>query len=296
MTGRRSSRWIGVLVLGVALIATLAAPVGWEVSLGDGASRADLPEPPAVGSCLVVVIGVSTVPCADLHEAEVVTAWRADASVVDDVARFSGYLERPFAGLDRSMGGVTEEVVNGCWGAVMTAVRPEYDARDEPARWLPVPPAVQAALIAAPPGQGSGRWRWLSCVAVSAFEQPWSGLLNGPVGRPTVRPAVLAATCGTDVSLTLVRCDRQHRSEVLGWPADGTAVETADLAGTCFELAQQLIGADDPTFAGRVAVTVLTDAPFLHTSALPACTAEVIGDELLVGSLVGLGDAALPLE
>lgn len=292
--GGSDSRWAGVFVLELAVVMMLAVSWFSAEPLGKRASRAPLPEPPTVGSCLRVGTTVDRVPCGGDHDAEVVASWRADDPLVLAVSTFSGYLQRQFEGPDRSMGGLPDEIVEKCWSAAAGYVRPAATASQED--WLPVSPTVQPAIIAAPADEGTGRWRWLSCVAVAIDDRSWSGSLRWQSDQPTLRPAALAASCGNDDTGPQIRCDRKHRWEVLGWPGRATGSTSDQLVDSCLLLAAQLTGRSDPTFGGQIDIRVITQLPVPRTSALPICVATVRGERDLVGSLIGIGGAGLPLQ
>lgn len=285
-----------MIVLAIAVVIGVCVPVLLAPPLGTAATRAALPQPPAVGSCLSLsedaTPDAGVVDCADEHGAEVVAAWRADDPLVERLSRFSGYLDRPSAGPDRAMGGVTDDLVAGCWRAAQEYITPPGDATP----WLPVPPRVVPALLLAPADGTPGRWRWLSCVVVAGEDASWSGSLSWRPSAPVPRPPALASNCRPDGSSALARCDLPHRTEVLGWPDRSWVGSSDDRAASCVELAATMTGRSDPTFGGRIRVDVVTRQPVPYQGALPLCVAGLVGDGALVGSLIGLGDRALPVQ
>ena len=288
------SRPAGLVLLLVA--AVLAVTVPWALGgpIGESATRAPLPEPPAVGACLAVPVtgGLPVAsPCERPHAAEVAASWRSDDPLVAQVSTFSGYLERATGRPDRAMGGMTEALVAACWSAAQRYITPPRQS----AAWFAVPPRVSPALIAAPPGQYHGRWRWLACVVVTADDTSWRGSLNWQGGAPAPRPAEVSMNCQPDGSTGFARCDGPHRTEVLGWPDYAWVGSDDDRAADCRRLASSVTGRTDPTFGGRLRIEVVDRLPVPYRGALPLCVAALRGDGALIGSLIGIGDGDLPL-
>jgi hypothetical protein len=305
---RSRSTLLGVIVLAVATALTVAVPHLLSAPPGR-ALRAALPPPPAVGTCLAslspdgpessngtgstrnstAAASSGIVDCETRHDVEVVAAWQADDPLVASLSRFSGYLSRPAAGPDRTMGGVTDALVDACWHAVQAYVGPPQLA----AQWYPAQPRVVPALLPAPADEGWGRRRWLACVVVAGDGAAWNGTLRWQRSAPRPRPAGLAVTCSPAASTGVRGCDRPHRTEVLGWP-DHARPTDADAAASCADHAELMTGRPDPTFGGRIRIR-LQEQPAGLVNAPPLCVAELVGDGELIGSLVGIGDAALPL-
>lgn len=303
------STLLGVVVLAVAVGLAVTVPQLLAAPLGR-ATRAPLPSPPVVGSCLASANPNSTdspnstgmpesfdgtalltaVACETPHQAEVVATWQADDPLVASLWRFSGYLNRHATGLDRTMGGVTDALVDACWHAVQAYVGPSQLA----AQWYPVQPRVVPALLPAPVGEGSGRWRWLACVVAAGDGGTWEGTLRWQQAQPHPRPATLAVTCSSAETTGVQRCDRPHRTEVLGWPDHSRPTTADDAAASCAAHAVLMTGRADPTYGGRIRIG-LQEQPAEPVDALPLCVAELVGQGQLIGSLVGIGDAALPV-
>ncbi len=289
-----ASRPVGLVLLVVAVVLAVVVPWALDGPLGDSASRAPLPEPPAVGTCLAVPFtgGLpSATSCDRPHAAEVAASWRADDPLVAQVSWFSGYLDRATGQPDTGMGGMTEALVTACWSASQRYITPPRQS----AAWFAVPPRVAPALMVAPPGQGFGRWRWIACVVVTADDTSWRGSLNWRDPTPTPRPAEVSMNCRPDGSTGFARCDDRHRSEVLGWPDYAWIGSDEERAADCESLAVAVTGRADPTFGGRLRIEVVDRLPVPYRGALPLCVAALVGDGALVGSLIGIGDGALPL-
>ena len=288
------SRPAGLVLLLIAAVLAVSVPWALAGPIGESASRAPLPEPPTVGTRLAVPrtggLPVAT-SCDRPHAAEVAASWRSDDPLIGQVSTFSGYLERATGRPDRAMGGMTEALVAACWSASQRYIT----APRQSAAWFAVPPRVAPALMAAPPGQYHGRWRWLACVVVTPDDTSWRGSLGWQDQAPAPRPAEVSMNCQPDGSTGFARCDGRHRTEVLGWPDYAWVGSDEDRAADCRRLATSVTGRADPTFGGRVRIEVIDRLPVPYRGALPLCVAALVGVGALVGSLVGIGDGALPV-
>ncbi len=312
-TGTPPRRWSGSLLLIVAVLLVVTSSAVLDGGVRGSAAPVPLPAPPPVGSCLTLTATSATeVPCTRPHDGEVLLTWPA-GRLPDGVTDFSAVAAYPFGA-----GGQVKTA--GCSVAQQEWVHP--DDLPGAAFWNPTNPVVDSQLITAPPGDRTPREGWIACILVAPDRQPIAGSLRG-VGADAAPPSRLGSclqTASNAWGAVTLTCDRPHRVEILasfrirsvfdessrftGMPDDAT------LDAACRALAAAVTGSDDPTFGGRLRVraTSLFPASIREINAmdpagnpvrtyipLPQCAVDLVGDGLLTGTVVGLGDRPLPV-
>ena len=280
---RAAAGALALLVAGVLVIVVRAVA---QPGLAGTATTAPLPGPPAVGACLRIDDGPpAVVDCAAPHDLEVTAGVTADATPPSRSqcdARSADYL-------------------------------PPITVDD----WL-VPVAVETTVVPAPPGERVGGRGWQVCTVRPENHDRWSGTVRG-MTLATFRSDVFG-NCVDSTRGPRVPCGSPHDGELLGTAAvaytgldlDGTyfGVDSsaatlpddvrADLQARCGELAARMTAAADPTYGGlltaavRVRTVAPTDVPG-GVQVYLACLATPPPGRPLSGSVVGLGDAPLPL-
>lgn len=279
---RRAS---GILLLLLAVVAALVMPQLLRPGTVGRPAAAPLPAPPAIGTC-VDLVGSSHVvlACNQPHDAEVFAAWSADDP------------ERPRG---RANPRCDQELTR-----LLSPRLPSYSG------WYLTVVNASAQLIRAPADQRVGRRGWSACLLRPAGLHRYSGVLAGDVDQ---RPGEFGECLRAD-AVIVVNCTDQHATERLavavGYSDFGTSEPLqagelpADLILTlqrqCVQIARDLTRNTDPTFGGRVAVQVVGagvtrmgehDGNYRQYGA--SCV--IRSAQPLVDSVVGIGDAALPL-
>ncbi|GAA2008937.1 hypothetical protein J2S58_002079 [Nakamurella flavida] len=287
-------RLSGAILL-VAALVTLAVSAGARSTVSGEAFAVPVPPPPAVGACFPTAfppelatdpaasggrpgVRLRTGPgaCTGSWYGEVVEVYDETAAGAEDayVDCFGAALR--YVGLPEATGGV----------AWQPFFRPTIE--------LVLPTRRQAAA-----GQD-----WTACAIGTdpyGAGAPWTTTVAGGWPRNPVFSA--AARCTDDyapASYTGVDCSRPHRTEVLAetW----TQVESPDeLDASCRDFATAAALLSDPTAGGRLTVSAVRDeAPAAGRVGPPtraACLATPTDPAaVLTASLLGLGDADLPLR
>ncbi len=307
----------------VAVVVAVVGPRLLSPGIRGGASAAPLPLPPAVGSCLNGSANeVLVVPCAEPHVAEVVTAWRAGERKVDLPA--VSVLAEPL-NLNREVPRRDQE----CLPVVRAYVGVDQQTTVE--SWYVPSPSPMARYLVAPADQGIGDQRWSACVATTqhgdavsgsmralahTFDHSWPAAFTrcvalgerSPGDSPTVtcdNPHRVEILATSTADTTTIRADRGSADETTG--DEKTAGEKA--LASCGRLAATVMGTTDPTRGGRLAVTVQpasgTTYVFADVSgaaeigtrvvSVGGCGVELVGSGRLVGTVIGLREAPLPL-
>ncbi len=296
------------LLAAVLLAAVVVAPLIGPDAAGF-ATTAALPTPPTPGSCLVSSPdGLREVPCGDPHTAEVTAAWPA---------------------WDPSVAGVDVSVVRShCWTLGQRYLAEFGLNRETPTDapqpqgpdWSPVPLTIRTDLLWGPTRR-TDPIGWQACVVVpqaaggpnTAVGQ-YDGRIVELISMSRRAPALRSCYSGRGSVLPTVPCVRPHRGEVLAAatapltaaaPKGGTPGDPSRLA-QCRTLAAKLIGVADPTFGGRLRVTVNSKVVSLglterggqlvsQQSVALQCAVEAPGSRALTSSVIGLAGAPLPL-
>jgi hypothetical protein len=301
------SRWAGAVLLAAALIALLIVPGLLNPGIGGQASPLAAPEPPAVGTCLLVAPrSQAQVDCGERHNFEIIQTWVAGTGPAQN--KPAGVFDIPFGGRRLFNFGVDEcaPFIESYLGAAPTAAT---------GLWAQVPPQVTAQLVLAPAAESLGALRWSACALSSTRQQVYIGTLHDAM---TSTPATLPSQFQTCVLLSFSSqtssCDGRHRIELLGqfqptaeMIAAGTALTgyTAEqIQASCMAFAAAVIGAPDPTYGGLLRVTAgpvfgpdeLTTDDGISRLEYPDCYVEVAGRAgVLSSTVVGLAGGQLPL-
>ena len=234
---------------------------------------------------------MSVVDCAQLHEGEVAATW-----IAEDPNRVSQATDDGCAGQARDyIGEVVEQQLDNWALAVLT--------------W-------NSLVTRAPRSQrAEDYYGWNACVVLAPGRGRCTGSIRN-LADVTTRPAVFGSC--QSYSVGLVPCTDPHDGERLAdisgtWtdeqpgPPAGTRLESieAALSGGCTAVAKAMTGAADPTYGGRLHIMVWVqelahvpdsdDETRYATDYLASCEVSAIDGEL-TGSVVGVGDAELPLR
>lgn len=291
--------WVVALtVVGMLIASTVLAP-----ALTGGPQRGPVPTPPPAGSCLSRV-GSSYVlaDCAAPHGLEVVAAWSA--------------------GLGRPAG---KDAYSSCAvaaaGYVGDLSQTVPTAAASPG-WRPPPLAYAIDLAHGPGIDLIPGYSWQLCLVRPTVSyrpvEPFSGSIRG-IDTTSDRPVMLRSCYSQpDSPASAVPCGRPHLGELLATQNVRVSQETdlaADpgLGAQCRSIAQRRTGAADPTFGGRVAITVgatqygmgwnTTDVTgqtgdggqTTYVAYHVNCALQITGESRLTASMIGIGTAPLPL-
>ena len=281
----------GVLALVLAVGAVLFVPRLINPGLPGTASAAPMPSPPPIGSC-VSFVGrpMRVVGCDEPHQGEITAVWAAE-----DPAR------------------AVEATSTQCdvANAAYIGIQQPVEMND----WTVAALFWETQLVRAPRTQRIGEYGWQACVLRSPDRAEYAGSVRG-LGDLTARPDVFGNCQTGNYEFTV--CSVPHGSELLaytdgvwydiqtGLPA-GSRIEVIHdvLNGGCRTLAETLTGATDPTYGGRLRIEVWIeqvaqqqvtyDQSLYATSYRASCQLTAVDGEL-TGSVIGLGDAELPIR
>lgn len=279
----------GVVVLVAVIIAAIVGPpaLGFGPRVAGTAERGPIAGPPAPGDCLtsppvpagspidgrIAIAAARTGDCGDgPHVGEIVSVTDISTAV-------------PTAGPNDAP--VPDP--NSCG----VPVRSYLSWTAEP--WNPV--LLGAVTLLGPDAvQFADGQRWIAC-AVTTGADPYPGSVRDGFGRA----ADLYGECRDSRrgARSRVSCAVGHDVEVIGTAVIG-ADDQAGLAASCAQLISARSGMADPTAGGRLEVRVSPDDPNTVPPDVSAggqamiCSVRVVGDGLLVASLVGVGDRPLP--
>lgn len=285
-------RVAGVLALVLAVAAVVFVPRFLNPGVAGVATVAPMPTPPAVGSCVNTMRrSMSVVDCTQLHEGEVTATW-----IAEDPDRVREATDDSCAAHARDyLGQVVPQLMENWTLAVLT--------------W-------ETGVTRAPRAQrAEDYYGWNACVVRAPERGRYTGSIRN-LADVTTRPAVFGSC--QSYSVGLVPCTDLHDGERLadasgtwideqpGRPA-GSRLESieASLSGGCTAVAEAMTGAADPTYDGRLRIIVwvqeLGQVPYpddetrYATDYLASCEVSAVDGEL-TGSVVGVGDAELPMR
>lgn len=245
-----------------ATVRTVAVPaVGDCVAALTGPAAPDAPAAVGDGGPGVVAIDESAVVfgrCAGTHAGEV-AAFRRDPPGLDPGAR-------------------TAAAVGWC-GGVAESYREHlrWQVSAATGAWAPVEVQRFLAVVG-----GSAPGGWAVCAVVAPAVEPYRGsYLDSMADRPAPAPFGLCRSTGSDQR---VSCRDPHDEQVFAVARAGTT-PTPD---GCRDLVGRLTAMPDPTADGRLAVGV-------DGAGDGACRVRVVGPQRLTATLLGRGDAPLPL-
>lgn len=270
------------------------------------AVRAAIPVPPSVGSCVVrSSTGVQVVGCDEPHSAEVSLSWNADSPSPPPTDPYQTCQTVTASYLRVTQGNGVPALDATGWG--ITPVPYVVELAHGP----------QSALVAG--------WSWQACLVLPVvpkiYQTGYTGRLadlpDSMFTPPNLRPCYLR-----DSSVRSgIACGTAHLGEILasqqlrltGFRTEDQDTDPARTA-QCTAIARTATGAADPTYGGRLSVVIYlqtigagaTSAPTddglgaeiseAFTVSVASCALEVTGRQRLYGSVVGVGDAALPIR
>ena len=281
----------GVLALVLAVGAALFVPRLISPGLAGLASAAPMPAPPAVGTCVNTQNRPVRIVACDLpHTGEITATWAAE-----DPARAVE------ATLDRC------DIANAAYTGI--------EVSTELNGWTVVTPFWETQLVRAPRAQRVGDYGWQACVIRAVDRALYTGSVRN-LDDIADRPDAFGNCQAPDYSFVV--CTEPHGSQVLAFTegvwydleaglAPGSRIEVIhdDIKGGCLTVAESLTGSSDPTYAGRLRVEVwveqvhqqqVTYTDVLYATSYRASCQLTAVDGELIGSVVGVGDAELPLR
>ena len=307
-------RVIGGLLLIVGAVAVLLGRALLAPDLPGVAAPAPWPEPPPVGSCVLLDLDrVDQVPCDQPHSGEVVATWKAGE-------RPHPLLEGDATGRPITVSvrrtlpvGPQDEVCRG-WAEQYTGWSAFTATHRGAGRWIAPQPVIAGKLVQAPPGEGTPDKHWTACVAQT--QQPlYTGTLRSVATRTDELPGGVSICLNVGVSSTdFVDCDQPHSIELIAVMALTTAMMTTDTIAVdhsaaevhqmCVATAALRTRSADPTYQGQLEVVNesvwVQRAEPVHVTPpgwlVPDCLIRVNGPGMLIGSVVGHGDGPLPWQ
>lgn len=282
-------RLSGMVVLLLAVCAVIVGPQILRPGTAGQASAAPLPAPPAVGTCVnLQQRGHTLVDCTEPHDGEVFTTWTADDP------------QRP---VGRHSLACTDELADH-FGAEPTRLH----------GWDLTIVNVSTRLIRAPRADRLGDRGWAACLIRPYDRSRYTGTVTGLTPDAVQRPGVFGA-CSSGPLHFQLPCTNPHTIERLGTTAGlltkAAAVELAEnglppaldarLRAGCHDVVRDVTGNTDPTYGSRLTVDVVRSSlvpaisPSREAVAYSVDCVVTSGEAALTDSVVGLGDAALPI-
>ena len=279
----------GVLALVLAVGAALFVPRLISPGLAGFASAAPMPAPPAVGTCVNTLNRPVRIVACDLpHTGEIASTWAAE-----DPARAVE------ATLDRC------DIANAAYIGIEEST--ELDG------WTVVPPFWETQLVRAPRAQRMGDYGWQACVIRAVDRALYTGSVRN-LDDIADRPDAFGNCQAPDYSFW----SASSRTAPSCWPipkVSGTtrkpvsplAVASRSFTrhqGGCLTVAEAMTGVPTPATAGGCVwrprrtgppAAAARDDGLFATSSRVSCQLKAVDGEL-VGSVVGVGDAELPLR
>ncbi len=156
-------------------------------------------------------------------------------------------------------------------------------------RWTPSTGQRFTAVLSAPLGD-LDEPRWAACLLLPPDGETYRGsylrsLAFGPAPAPFGR-------CFTDTAESLVSCAQPHTVQEFGRSA-GPPSSARVMVAACRELIGAMTGMADPTGGGVLRTAVVGGGSTDGGTA--SCRVSAVGDRLLTGTLIGIGDAPVPL-
>ena len=306
--GFRYRRRGGALLV-VGAVAVLVARALLAPGVTGVAVPAPWPEPPPVGSC--VLLGddlVERVPCDQPHSGEVVAAWAVGKQVQPAVEDRVGPMTVSFT---RTLPSQPEGVVCEGWVNRYTGWTAFVADNYGSGLWTAPRPVVTATLVQAPPGEGTPDRHWSACV-VQTQEPLYTGTVRSATFRTTALPAQISVCINAgETAAEFVGCDQPHSTEliaVIALTQEMMVDDTVEVDHTAAEILQMCVAtaalrtsSADPTYQGQLEVVTesvwVQRAQPVHVTPpgwlVPDCLIRVNGPGMLIGSIVGNGDGPL---
>lgn len=332
-------RLSGMLALVAALLMALIIPRVLEPPLAGQPSAEPPANPPPIGACiLLAAVGalgavggdpgalgeewdsgttdvVRSVPCSEPHNGEI--AWSASSRSANQA--LAGSYEAQWATAPSPAAAAAAKCSEWASGYVGTGIAERANSLGS---WLPIPPYSVSAIVRGPTADYPERLGWFACVVSSPGGESYLGSVRGDGGelggrRPGAYATCLALGEAAVATLEYSTCGQPHRIEFMATllvtqqmaEAGRVDVELSseELLTQCRAAVSQMTGSPDPTYAGRLSVSVETVSqrgitaseplPNLAVGQLirPDCLVELVGDGVLTDSLIGLGAGDLPV-
>lgn len=307
-------RWIGALVLIVALTGAVVVPAVVDGRRVAGQAQPQrFPERPGVGTCLTGPAGGSFAgSSAQVVPLDEVTFGPCSGEVRGQVV---GLLDDPSSETVGSRRDPCFRAAAGTAGLQYVGRRPTLpDAPSTPnASWAPFLGFTIIRIVPSDEARRGGQ-RWAACVAAPATTGSYQGRLDGAYTAAGALPAAFA-TCWSlgraaadgapavdlDRGATVLPCDQPHPAELLAVARVGDRSTTTreEMQAGCVSMAAVMMRVDDPTRGG--ALTVVLDPVSSDGASRPTdpwtlnCFVVATGDRQLDDTVVGLGDRPLPL-
>jgi len=316
-------RLVGLLVLVVVAVASLVVAQLLHPPITGNASRGSIPDPPAVGDCLLdpTVIGpqpqtssatsspfpwLRTGPCQGRRFGEVTAVVTphlppapsqppGTASVVPSSGTTGG---------DNRAAPPMNPYYVSCVQAVGSWLGlPAFDGKPpSDGRWTPDQSMVDVLVSGPSQVQRASGQQWAACIAVVADAAPGGtpvvGFDSSTRGTFDPGPAlpVLAYCAPADNTDQQLPCTTRHTAERFGFTlkAPNSAVTEQDRRG-CGALIQRLTGMPDLTAGGRLTLTVVDSRSQIEDQHVWACLLVTVGPHHLTGPLLGLQNRPAPL-
>jgi hypothetical protein len=285
-------RVAGVAVLAAVIIACLLVPAIGGRRVSGTAERAHTPDPPRVGDCLGVfpsqpsamgfgqaVFAAETQPCGQVNVGEVV-------AVVPHVYFSPPTLDN---GTSVAQSLACDPFVSEYlgWSSLLGA-RQGAGESSAVVQWRSAD-SIATGLLGPDLAQYLASQRWIACVVYPKYG-PFQGSIRGSVrdghdadafGSCYLETSDIAAAEG-------ISCTEPHQTEIFGWA--NLSDQAAVLNSSCLALVRQVTGMNDPTAGGALEIaTAISDNQM-------ACSSTVVESRQLVGTLIGIGDQALPWQ
>ncbi len=297
-----------VVGTGLVLAVLLAVLVGarWDgLRVAGSASVAPWTGPPAVGDCVAAFTAPSP-PLFPLVFGLSAATVGADAAIFADCAGSHVGEVAAFRRID-SVGGAaahdgSDRASDAQWCTEVAVGYREHLRWQVQAvtagQWDPVVAHRFVAILGGPGSEPDGS-RWAVCAVLApGLERYHGSYLDSMADAAAPAPFGYCRSGGTpDRRLS---CQMPHREQVFG-----TSVGRWSAAGnSCRELVQQATGMADVTAGGRLRVVVIgRDGTAGDRAAgdgaagdgAAACVSAVVGSAALTGTMLGIGDAPLPV-
>lgn len=302
----------GIIALGMAMLLLLVVPAVLSSGVPGAASPQPLPAPPEVGSCVLIAWPsaavasrsepLQVVPCTQPHDGEVTMSWPSFVAPV--ASGTAGPNQQPFV-VTSGASRLTYFQCEGWNADYLGTAAPLMEL------WQPSRPVTASALLYDTADGHYDRMHWSACVITPAISADrYVGSIRAAGSHPAAdRPDAYMYCLGRGTygatELTYVNCAAAHRVEPIGLDTDSQTSLPAEQALTeCRALVAGVTGAPDPTFGGQLTIKVqpvglraMTEADAYASDDRHAqdCVVELAGQGSLTGSVVGIGDAALPV-
>ncbi len=262
------ARWDGRRILGTAAI---GRPAG----------------PPTVGDCVAALIG-PTPPLFPLVFGLSAAAVGERSVVFSDCGGEHVGEVTAFRRIGASATGIAGATSDGQWCTQVAVGYREHLRWQVRAVtggvWTPVVAHRFVAILGEPVG-GTDAGRWAACAVLAPGLEHYRGSYLRSMAD-TAAPAPFGFCRSGAIPDRRVSCQSPHGEQVFGTAASGAA----PALDTCRDLVGRVTGMTDVTGGGRLRVSVAGDGTTV------TCRVGVVGPIELTATLIGIGDAPLPLQ